>query len=97
MYKHTEAKKQTHNRVQISFQGCGLTFNHVQFENADDQALPEQMKTKEPALLLVLLLSVSNDVNQVLIVQVPGHIRWEGGEHLLHLTMRKQTVLCQCQ
>lgn len=34
---------------------------------------------------------MGNDVNQVLIVQVPGHIWWEGGEHLLHLTREEQT------
>lgn len=39
--------------------------------------------------LLVLFLSVSNDVNQVLVVQVPCHIWGEGSEHLLHLTNRK--------
>lgn len=43
--------------------------------------------------LLVLFLSVSNDVNQVLVVQVPGHIWGEGSEHLLHLTNKKKTDL----
>lgn len=35
--------------------------------------------------LLVLFLSVGDDVNQVLVVQVSSHIWGEGGEHLLHL------------
>lgn len=32
---------------------------------------------------------MSNDVNQVLVVQVPCHIWGEGSEHLLHLTDKK--------
>ena len=42
-------------------------------------------------LLLVLLFSVSDDVNQVLVVQVARHIWGEGGEHLLHLTDKRET------
>lgn len=45
----------------------------------------------EKVLLLVLLLSVSDDVNQVLVVQVARHIWGEGGEHLLHLTDKRET------
>lgn len=43
-------------------------------------------------LLLVLFLSVGDDVNQVLVVQVPCHIWGEGSEHLLHLTDKKQIL-----
>lgn len=48
---------------------------------------------REKLLLLVLLLSVGNDVHQVLVVQVSCHIWREGGEHLLHLTNRKVDVI----
>ncbi len=41
------------------------------------------------SLLLVLFFSVGDDVNQVLVVQVPCHIWGEGSEHLLHLRQRQ--------
>lgn len=44
------------------------------------------------ASLLVLFLSVGNDVNQVLIVQVSCHIWGEGSEHLLHLKKQKADI-----
>lgn len=48
--------------------------------------------------LLVLLLSMSNDVNQVFVVQVSSHIRGEGSKHLLHLSNRKgdNTTFIRC-
>ena len=44
----------------------------------------------EWGLILVLLLPVGDDVNQVFVVQVPGHVWGEGGEHLLHLNENAQ-------
>lgn len=41
--------------------------------------------------LLVFFLSVSDDMNQVLVVQVSGHIWGEGSEHLLHLSSHEKT------
>lgn len=42
-------------------------------------------------LLLLLVLSVSDYVTQVRVVQVTGHIQGEVGEHLVHLE-HKNTV-----
>ena len=41
-------------------------------------------------LVLVLLLAMGDDMNQVFVVQVPGYIWGEGGEHLLHLNLKNR-------
>lgn len=41
--------------------------------------------------LLVFFLSVSDYVNQVLVVQVSSHIWGKGSEHLLHLSSNERT------
>lgn len=43
--------------------------------------------------LLVFFLSVSDYVNQVLVVQVPSHVWGKGSEHLLHLSSNERTHL----
>lgn len=40
--------------------------------------------------LLVFFLSVSDYVNQVLVIQVSSHIWGKGGEHLLHLSSKQK-------
>lgn len=46
--------------------------------------------TAEGKSLLVFFLSVSDYVNQVLVIQVSSHIWGEGGEHLLHLSSKQK-------
>lgn len=46
-----------------------------------------------PALLLLLILSVGDDITQVLVVQVPSDIQGEVCEHLVHLQARDSSVV----
>lgn len=53
-----------------------------------EQRPPSPAKTspgQAGALPSVLFFSVGDDVHQVLIVQVAGHVGGEGGEHLVNL------------
>lgn len=74
--------------VHISFKGSGPVSSHVRSKDG----LSIWWTCWQKGLLLVFFLSVGNDVNQVLVVQVPCHIWGEGYEHLLHLTNKKQIL-----
>lgn len=75
----------THTIVPVSPKGSGPVPSHVQAKDRLSIWRTGWWRVS----LLVLFLSVSNDVHQVLVVQVPCYIWGEGSEHLLHLTNRK--------
>lgn len=88
LYRHNAAnmKMYKYTTVYISFKGSGPVLSHVLTK--DGLSIRWQ-----DGLLLVLFLSVGNDVNQVLVVQVPCYIWGEGSEHLLHLTEKQNRFI----
>lgn len=85
--EHCTAHKDvhTHTIVPVSPKGSGPVPSHVQAKDRLSIWGTGWWRVS----LLVLFLPVSNDVHQVLVVQVPCYIWGEGSEHLLHLTNRK--------